>query len=56
MSQATNRPNAASSAAKSVAAQSPTNESGRAILFNWIVMVLGLGAIIGLASLLSDYL
>jgi uncharacterized membrane protein len=30
--------------------------SGRQILFNWIVMILGLGAIIGLAHLLSDHL
>ncbi len=30
--------------------------SGRQTLFNWIVMILGLGAIIGLAHLLSDHL
>lgn len=58
MSQDTDSPAALRGAAKSTATEGTAqpNETGWVILMNWILMVLGLGAIIALASLLSDYL
>lgn len=51
-----NKPNAANPAGQVPASQDFPVESGRKILLNWIIVVLGLGGVAAIATILPAFL